>query len=388
MVEVSSLRGFACPHERFDEGVFSRLVREYAQTLASLVLDRYGEGVVDDSDCLNAVFGLPSCTSYRAFWSPALGHCLAALRTEDLKAAQRGLGESLLNAARHGLPGHWRIDFAEPSSFTWGFSLLPAADRLEVHSTGCDISIRVDNTARSYTFEFKRPDASKEWAGDTGREIAHIERGDLNVMVLSDSNLRELRLPIPAFPALDQVSTTQTARLLDCMDFVAEHAPQYTGWIERVQAQLVLLRSEEGRIQSGNFAGYFGYTYATDLDDPLKMGEMLIHESCHQYFNVLARLGDLVEDDGRLFYSPVVRTERPADRILLAYHAFANVELFYRICADAGINIDQCTRALTCTVPDVNALERILTSEVQLTSLGTSIFQPLRERRSAYAELG
>ena len=387
MVESSSLSGFACPQESFDEEVFSGLVREYARTLASLLLDRYREGIADNPDCLSAILDLPSAAGYRPYWSPALGQCLAALQTGDVRVAQRGLAQVLLNASRQGAPCDWRIQLAEPSSFHWDFCLLPEADCLEVHSTGREALIRVDNRERSHTFDFTRSDTSTKWQGTTGREIAHVERGDFNVMVLSDSDVRELRLPIPAFPVLDEVSSAQTGRLLDCIRFVDDHVPGYTRWIERVQGHLVLVRSEEDRMLSGNFPGYFAYTYASDLGDPLKMGEMLIHESSHQYFNLLARLGDLVEDDGRVFYSPFVRTERPADRILLAYHAFANVELFYRICADEGVKIDQCRRALACTVPDVDALERVLASEVQLTSLGISIFQPLREHRSAYAEL-
>jgi HEXXH motif-containing protein len=63
----------------------------------------------------------------------------------------------------------------------------------------------------------------------------------------------------------------------------------------------------------------------------VRVAEGLIHESSHPLFH-FALLDTLFANgqDQRLYYSPYRRADRPIDRILLAFHAFANVALFYR----------------------------------------------------------
>jgi len=46
----------------------------------------------------------------------------------------------------------------------------------------------------------------------------------------------------------------------------------------------------------------------------------------------------------RLYYSAGVRRDRPLDRILLAYHAFANVLLMYRDVLRGGLDVERYER--------------------------------------------
>jgi HEXXH motif-containing protein len=58
--------------------------------------------------------------------------------------------------------------------------------------------------------------------------------------------------------------------------------------------------------------------------------EMLVHEASHQYYEIADWLAPLTNGtDTALYYSPFKRAERPIDRLLTAYHAFANVLLLY-----------------------------------------------------------
>ena len=114
----------------------------------------------------------------------------------------------------------------------------------------------------------------------------------------------------------------------------------------------------------------------------MALAEMLVHEATHQYMYILCRLGDI--DDGsdpKLYYSPVRRMERPLWAIVLAYHAFANVLLLYRLCRQSGIEDDgYCSRHEALLVPQLRELERVLTQTNALTEIGRGLVEPLSER--------
>jgi HEXXH motif-containing protein len=80
------------------------------------------------------------------------------------------------------------------------------------------------------------------------------------------------------------------------------------------------------------------------------------------------------------FYSPVKGTKRPLCMILLAYHAFANVVLFYRACLDAGIaEAEQCKHNIARHLPELRLMEQSLGSSRGLTESGRLLFDPLAE---------
>ena len=109
---------------------------------------------------------------------------------------------------------------------------------------------------------------------------------------------------------------------------------------------------------------------------------MLVHECSHQYYHLLTRLGPV--DDGSdttLAYSPVKNTGRPISMILLAYHAFANVELFYRHCQAAGLEDEgYCANNQEGLKPQLEQLEQALSATDALTELGQALWEPLAER--------
>lgn len=116
--------------------------------------------------------------------------------------------------------------------------------------------------------------------------------------------------------------------------------------------------------------------------DPIAVAEMLVHECAHHYFHLSSRL-EPVDDgtDHSLYFSPVKNTGRPIDKILLAYHAFANVLIFYRTCLASDIqDHGYCRRNATELVPQLKQLESALRETTALTETGNSLWLPLAER--------
>lgn len=92
-------------------------------------------------------------------------------------------------------------------------------------------------------------------------------------------------------------------------------------------------------------------------------------------------------DDGKddaLYFSPFRNTGRPIFNILITYHAFANVVLFYRTALANGLSADptfapaveERVKELT---QKLEPLEQALQATKSLTPLGFGLWKPLRE---------
>jgi hypothetical protein len=386
MVDPVFLKGFACPQEYFSEELFAHAIREYAVSLLSLAVDQCIDYLEMDSDCLQLLLNQPFAVSHEAlaFWSPALGHCFMGLQSGNTGLVQRGIIQTGLNLLWKRIQGHWRVDLVEPVSFYFGHFLLPESSRIEAYSDGREAYISLDG--RQHTFYPLSPlsQAREGWDDENEEDIPHFKIGNTKVLVLSANKVGRLCLPLPPFPLLTEITPNQLNRLSSCVDILDESFPHYRTWVERVLTHLLPVHSPPSRLQSGNVGPYLGLIYMTDIADTLKTAEMLIHESSHLYYRLLTYYGDLVTDNGMLYYSPFVGMERPPNRILLAYHAFANVEIFYRECIQRGLMVSQCQRTLSKLVPDVDSLEQVLSTKIKLTQLGSCVFEPLARRRIGY----
>jgi HEXXH motif-containing protein len=125
-----------------------------------------------------------------------------------------------------------------------------------------------------------------------------------------------------------------------------------------------------------------GVITASTSFDPLSLAEILVHEASHQYFYLLEQLGP-VEDgtDTNLYFSPVRNTERPLRAILLAYHAFANMLLFYRAAGSSGAaDARVCSSREKGIEKQVEGLRQTLRATPALTGYGRAIWEPLEAR--------
>jgi HEXXH motif-containing protein len=115
---------------------------------------------------------------------------------------------------------------------------------------------------------------------------------------------------------------------------------------------------------------------------PVAVAEMLVHEASHHYFHIVRRLEAVHdESDGRLYYSVVKGRERTIDLILLAFHAFANVALFYRSCMTRGLSDKgYCRKNLTRHIPELRMLLGHLKSSNAVTATGNLLWEPLAHR--------
>ena len=380
----SAIRGFGCLYEDFDEEFFSHIVREYAVSLLSMIIERHHRRLMNEGDSILAMLEYPLTSDHSPFLSPHLAHCLNALKSGNTAEAAGGLIQILLNLSCSGVPGNWKIELDEPRRFHWDYYLLPKARSIAVRSDGREALVTLSHPDGEKTFTFTASDEIRGWRNSESETIPYIVTRRASVLLLTGAHLEQFDLLRPKFPALDEITPSHKENVVSCLTFLWERLPACSSWIERVLRYLCLVQESPGTMHSGSFEGYFGFLFMSDLPDPIKMAEMLIHECSHQYFAILLRFTELTDEDGRLYYSPFVKKDRPADRILLAYHAFTNVELFYKECIRLGISVPHCEKAIAQLRPDLDYVERALVSDIRFTPAGRCVIDSLLSRRTQY----
>lgn len=371
-------RGFSCPYESFDQTFFSLVVMQYATSLIELLLDRFGtmlNNVAVGATDLLAKTSTDNKANFEIFWSSAPAAILQALQTGKAFAAQRAAAELLIHSGANRVPGDWKIQLEQPSVFLWDSWLLPKADRLVVQNDGRTARILVSLDGVKSESRLYWSSEQGIWLTDDLKQLSVVADGTYSVSLLlseADPGLKCDNV------ILERISPAGRESLARALQLLREVAPQYYTWVTRVLRRLVIVEAPKDTLRSGNQEGYCGTFYISECLDPILVAEMLVHESSHQYFNALTHLEDVTDQsDQTTYYSPFVMRERPLDRLLLAYHAFANVHLYYRECFNSQACRREGRKDFATLENDLAAVEQTIMASDKLTPVGRALAEPL-----------
>lgn len=162
--------------------------------------------------------------------------------------------------------------------------------------------------------------------------------------------------------------------------FLHDKIPDYYAWVSQVLVQVTpVRRPAPNTITSNSSSLRWG---AVDVAHPASLTEtieMLVHECSHQYFHLLSWVGGTTTAGAGEHYSPLKKCSRPLSRILIGYHAFANVALAYRELEALGMADDIVERRRTVD-QYLGELAGPLEETSALSDLGAAIYAPLAER--------
>jgi hypothetical protein len=169
--------------------------------------------------------------------------------------------------------------------------------------------------------------------------------------------------------------------LTQALDLLEEHLPHYFDWVVRIIRRVIVLHAGPNVLHSGSPENQHGTILISDNSRALSVAEMLIHESSHQYLELLNKLGPTVDPGHtRLYFSPAKQCDRPLHKILLAYHAFANVMLFYRGVAECGLADSRFAKFQNLLNDELRQLEQPLLDNDAILPIGRALVKPLIER--------
>ena len=173
--------------------------------------------------------------------------------------------------------------------------------------------------------------------------------------------------------------------LTDALKLIQEFAPDYHSWVTDVLRWIIPITPPDpatgAKTRAFSMYGVPSIVHMSFPNNPLKVADLLIHECSHQYFHVAEDWFRLANgQDTNLYYSHYVKKERPIDRILIAFHAFANVSRFYIECLrnDAPF-ADKAKRELGGHEQWLSEFNEHLKVTSGLTKAGRNLWQPLAD---------
>jgi HEXXH motif-containing protein len=314
--------------------------------------------------------------TFDSVWDTSLGNIRRALmqRIDPITSA----ASFALHLCSNGVPATWRVRFEEPKRLKWGNLLFSPSVEACISGGGDSFSLDlVDVSARHLDVHLWRSEHG--WQATHSEQLARwmLEQHEISLVFGNTSDCLDLLKPdgeLSPLP-LDEILRTcrETVALMRC------YAPSYLRWIDKVLRQVIPIKGGDNRLLSCSSYDYPGTIEVSFPSEYIAVAEMLIHEASHQYFNIVRRFEEVHDgSDKRLYHSPVKEESRPIDAILLAFHAFANVVLFYRQCIAAGLEDDgYCKKNAARHLAELNIMHSHLQSSDALTKVGVLLWKPL-----------
>lgn len=374
-------RGFSYPGETLDTSMLEAIVAEHGRQMLQRFLAKYEAPLAAGTSGL-----VPSLTrwaggsgEFGAAWDPSFGDCAHAVVADsksDPVAIAAAMGLRLSPARGR---WEWEARFRAPLRLRMGHSLLPLADALNVErrvGPGLVVQTRVGRSRRSLRFSGGLPQRRVAGVEVLPSVRAGRQRIDLLARSALDGPTFEEELP----RSFESVGQEIVGDLQAALQVLRRHAPTYLLWVSRVlRGILPQHRSSPELLESGSSNRRPGLVFMTFPVAPAPCGELLVHECTHQYLYLLERMGRVDNgEDNSLYYSPIKRCDRPIRAILLAFHAFANVLLYYRMCRSSGLEDGgYCERQEEQLLPQLKDLLGPLRRTKGLTPAGRSLWEPL-----------
>jgi HEXXH motif-containing protein len=385
--EESAFFGFSTPLEPFDEPLAELMAAEYARQVFTLFSDRCGAVIREAGSGIDDLLSRlrEADVGFELAWSWEVGALHSAAISGDAARARNSAAAFALRAGALRATGEWELRLDEPSSFLWDAWILPACDHLAVSSDGDEAVVNITLDGRRQRISFTLCPDRRGWQCDRSDSVEHLPQltGELHRITLLPRRMAlECRLIESDREALESFPASVLQPVEQALGLLQEHAAPYYLWVSRIIHRLTILHSTQDMMQSGSLEKHYGTIYVSDHLRPVAVAEMLIHEASHQYYELLCKLERAVDPAHKqLYYSPVKECLRPLERVLLAYHAFANVMLFYRAAIDCGLDDDGFLAGLRPTLTEnLEQLEQPLRESDALTPIGRALIQPLMKR--------
>ena len=375
--------GFSCPLESFDESLAQTIAGEYARSVLGIFAERFAH--LFSKNGLDDLFSslIHTDLPLELAWSSDLGNLYKATKSGDEDQAMKNAAAFALMAGAKGFGGEWRLELSKATKFFWDDWALPVCDKLTVISSDASASIKLSLDGDQTQVSFVR--SLDGWKCETPERAVRLPSfgsGKHRLVLLPGyATLDHGVFKDVSALALETFSPALIEVLTQALDLLEEHLPHYFNWVVRIIRRVVVLHAGPNVLHSGSPENQHGMILISDNSRVLSVAEMLIHESSHQYLELLNKLGPTV-DPGHteLYYSPAKQCDRPLHKILLAYHAFANVMLFYRGVAECGIGDSRSAKFQNVLNDELRQLEQPLLENDAILPIGRALVKPLIER--------
>lgn len=197
-----------------------------------------------------------------------------------------------------------------------------------------------------------------------------------SISVLCDSK-RSVFPPLDLHSA-EGVDPGSLSNLKIAQELLIGITPEYASWIRPVVRYVVLTKAPWTGFMSGSDRFNPGVVAMSHPMNVLQVAESLVHEAAHQHFFLVDSMTELCDPDhDDLYYSPLRKSNRTLDNILLAYHAAANIVCLYQLLRTRNACYQPDDAALSGAIDDFEILSAHLLNNSALTCAGRLLFEPI-----------
>jgi HEXXH motif-containing protein len=258
-------------------------------------------------------------------WAPELGYTFQ-LTHQKGALVDNSLAQLALYNARLGKVQDLRVKAARGSYLMVAGVTIGSAGSIEVRSNENEIEVSSENI----NLEFEKVESYWECTSHPG---VWRKRALGTNVVVTGGNCLDPELVYAVDPPGDTNGFEIAIRNIEeAVSLILACVPEYGPWCERVLRHVhVIGKTREDASFSRSAASRPGYVVASAPMPVVLQAEMLVHESTHQYYFLLELLTRVPTNPEakEKFFSPLVGRERPIERLLVAYHAVANMLMFH-----------------------------------------------------------
>jgi HEXXH motif-containing protein len=318
--------------------------------------------------------------SFDTAWDPSFAlirSSLSGSKVDPIRAASL----LALRISAQGMGATWSVRLTEACCLYLDNIVLPASREIDVQSAKGELRLRLSSTGDERRTAFLVADADG-WHSDCGIELPIGRMAEHQLRLAASEPLDDALRYFQSTSVSRNIAESDHTLCREAIRILHSHSPRYLNWVDKVIRELIVVKGAKGALYSASVDS-LPATIAVSLPAaPMAIAESLVHEASHQYLHIVARMQDLSDQgDSRRYYSPVKGADRPIEMVLLAFHAFANVVIFYRECIATGYaDKEYCQANIERHLPELEILCGHLRSPNSLTEIGTLIWKPLSER--------
>lgn len=367
-------------------GVVSHVMAAFAQVVAKRVLAT-SEDIMTSPSVREAVRkSTDAMRPDQAWWVPELSNPLGNIvRGRPINAILSYLIATHINGFAH----DWSLVLEEPVRLSLAGNVFTLSGYVSATTDGERIAFvmndelrlaflrdgnkwRCENSPVSYRFELKEP----TYLDDARFGSLYVLSTNLPAGGDNDgidwpppTELQDLTSQAMALPLLRKA-----------MDSLSAADPAFHWWIGdllRGVATMPLLAN--GHRHSGSSIHFAGVVSSGFPADEEAVAESLVHEVSHQYFLLLESIVPMVDpaQEGIQVWSTFKGRNRPLNRVLLAYHAAANMALYWAGVAASRGRTDYRLHELRDALSHVERMGADIRSTDALSAHGRSFFERL-----------
>ncbi len=378
----SSLHQLSSPYCKGSSELLEMLVVEHSFQSLKLFCDRYRN--TDDAN-MGILGTLESALSrgfdFEAAWHPSFGGIHAGLSMPNSELGVRAT-KLALRLHETGFHGQWKIELPQPERFYFGGWGFEAIGHLNVSASGDLVKITHISHAGESSICFEKMGDNWRATGSV-EQLPVLELGNMNWTILNRDYLMVRELEFFRESVEDAGAELMVPRCRTAISVLGENSPEYHFWVTKVIRYIAPRKINRNEHPSGSSSTNLAPSLIGigNHSQEISLADSLVHEASHHYYYAAMKLGILENGtDKLLYYNPFLKTDRPIGMVLLAYHAFANILLFIRTMRERDPSENEYLihreKELEAGLP---VLERALIETNALTSLGNSMWEPLRD---------